>query len=101
MISEAVNLSTGPVGITAQVQQALAAPSISHRSPAFINQYRQSVEMLCSAFNVNEAFILTGSGTLANEAMLWQIRLQNKRGLILSNGEFGLRLISQAKRLGI
>jgi len=101
MISEPVNLSTGPVGITAEVQRALAMPSISHRSTAFIKQYQQTVEMLCAAFNVNDAFILTGSGTMANEAMLWQIKALNKKGLILSNGEFGSRLISQSKRLEI
>jgi aspartate aminotransferase-like enzyme len=48
--------------------------------------------------NVQETFLLTGSGTLANEAMLWQIKMHRGKGFILSNGEFGSRLIEQAKR---
>jgi len=41
---------------------------------------------------------MRGSGTLANEVMLQQIRMLKERGLILSNGEFGSRLIQQAER---
>jgi aspartate aminotransferase-like enzyme len=52
-------------------------------------------------FSVQQTFLLSGSGTLANEAMLSQIKLQGKKGLILSNGEFGSRLIKQAKRLSL
>jgi aspartate aminotransferase-like enzyme len=33
---------------------------------------------------------------LANEAMIWQIKMLQKKGLILSNGEFGERLLNQA-----
>ncbi len=98
MISETVNLSTGPVGISAKVQNALAAPCISHRSLAFAKLYHNTTNFLCSHFNVQQTCLLTGSGTLANEAMLWQIKMQGGKGLILSNGEFGSRLIKQASR---
>src|SRR5690606_30054205 len=43
-------------------------------------------------------YLLTGSGTLANEVMLNEIKNKNQKGLILSNGEFGNRLIAQAWR---
>ena len=42
-----------------------------------------------------------GGGTLANDVVGYQISLLPGRGLILSNGEFGDRLIGQAKRLGL
>jgi aspartate aminotransferase-like enzyme len=35
MISEKINLSTGPVSISMEVQNALIEPSISHRSDEF------------------------------------------------------------------
>lgn len=98
MLSETVNVSTGPVGISAEVQNALAAPCISHRSLAFSKLYHNTLIFLCNQFNVQQTFLLSGSGTLANEAMLWQIKMQGGKGLILSNGEFGSRLIKQAKR---
>jgi aspartate aminotransferase-like enzyme len=42
-----------------------------------------------------------GSGTLANDAVGAQLSLEKKPGLILSNGEFGERLIDQARRFGL
>ena len=45
--------------------------------------------------------ILLGSGTLANDAVAAQLTLEKKPGLILSNGEFGERLVDHAKRFGL
>ena len=42
-----------------------------------------------------------GFGTLANEAIAAQLSLSLTPGLILSNGEFGQRLIDHAKRWGL
>jgi aspartate aminotransferase-like enzyme len=98
MLLKTVNVSTGPVGISAEVQNALAAPCISHRSVEFERLYNKTTQYLCKEMNVKETFLLTGSGTLANEAMLWQIKMQGGKGLILSNGEFGSRLTEQATR---
>jgi aspartate aminotransferase-like enzyme len=98
MISKATNLSTGPVGITRQVQKALQEPPLSHRSTAFRILYDQTTAFLSYSFNVRDTFLLTGSGTLANEVMLQEIKCMDGKGLILSNGEFGNRLIAQAHR---
>ncbi len=101
MISELVNMSTGPVAISSQVMNALKEPAISHRSPAFKRLYIKITDLLCTAFHVRETFLLTGSGTLANEAMLQEIKYTCGPGIILSNGEFGSRLIEQARRNNI
>jgi aspartate aminotransferase-like enzyme len=98
MISKVTNLSTGPVGITKQVQKALQEPPLSHRSTAFRNLYDQTTAFLSYSFHVRHTYLLTGSGTLANEAMLQEIKYSGGKGLILSNGEFGNRLIGQAHR---
>lgn len=98
MISEIVNLSTGPITVSPQVMQALTEPSISHRSVKFSRLYERTTDMLCGAFNVQKTFLLSGSGTLANETMLQEIKCIRGNGLILSNGEFGNRLIEQASR---
>lgn len=101
MISGTINLTTGPVGITSQVRQALHEAPISHRSPDFIKLYNNATDLLCTAFNVKHSFLLTGSGTMANEAMLQEIKQVPGMGLILSNGEFGERLIAQSRRNNI
>ena len=98
MISEIVNLSTGPVSISAKVMNAFKKPAFSHRSFAFKKLYNKTTDLLCAAFQVKQTFILTGSGTLANEVMLQEMKYIGRKGLILSNGEFGERLIEQARR---
>lgn len=98
MILKPVNLTTGPVAITTVVQKALGEAAISHRSTAFKKLYDRTTAMLCAAFRVKETYLLTGSGTLANEAMIHEIKYRNGKGLILSNGEFGHRLIEQSRR---
>jgi aspartate aminotransferase-like enzyme len=45
--------------------------------------------------------ILTGTGTLANDAVACQLAQLHLPGVILSNGEFGERLVDQARRLGL
>jgi aspartate aminotransferase-like enzyme len=50
---------------------------------------------------VDRCYILAGSGTAANEAMISQIKVSGEKGLILSNGEFGERLMKQATRTSI
>lgn len=96
-----INLSTGPVNISANVRNALNAPMISHRSTQFRALLDNTLVSLCSMFSVRHTFIMSGSGTLANEVMLHQIKALDSKGLILSNGEFGSRLIHQAERIAM
>jgi aspartate aminotransferase-like enzyme len=96
-----INLTTGPVTILPVVTQALAQHPISHRSPEFIELYECVTSAISNKSGVRKTYILTGSGTLANEVMLGQISLHKEHGLILSNGEFGNRLIQQAARQGL
>lgn len=101
MTSKITNVSTGPVGLTLQVQKALEEPPLSHRATAFRNLYDKTTSFLSSSFHVRNTYLLTGSGTLANEVMLQEIKNLEGKGLILSNGEFGNRLIQQANRSGL
>jgi aspartate aminotransferase-like enzyme len=42
-----------------------------------------------------------GSGTLANDVVAGQLSLLGQPGLVLSNGEFGSRLVDQARRFNL
>jgi aspartate aminotransferase-like enzyme len=57
--------------------------------------------LLCDLTGAAKVEILLGSGSLANDAIGAQISLLGARGLVLSNGEFGDRLIDHATRLGL
>jgi aspartate aminotransferase-like enzyme len=96
-----INLTTGPVSILPQVMQAFSATPISHRSDDFRSLYQATAQAISRQVSVTTTYIQTGSGTLANEIMIGQIALIRQPGLLLTNGEFGDRLASQATRQGL
>lgn len=98
---ELVNLLPGPVGISRPVRRALEGEPISHRSPRFIRDFQETRRRLCALTGARAVEILAGTGTLANDAVACQLAQLQRPGLILSNGEFGERLVDQARRLGL
>lgn len=93
-----LNFLPGPVWIAPEIRHAFAAPCISHRSQSFVNLMAQVQNDLCCLTHAEHVQILLGSGTLANEVIAAQLSLLQKPGLILANGEFGERLIVNARR---
>lgn len=96
-----VNLLPGPVAISESVRRALAAPALSHRSREYLQLHHDTQVRLCKLTGARHVQIFTGSGTLANEVIAGQLSLLPGKGLILSNGEFGERLIEQARCFGL
>lgn len=92
---------TGPVTVKPQVRTAFHAPPLSHRAPAFLETMRRARAALISLVNAPHVALMVGSGTLANDAVAAQLRGREGAGLILSNGEFGERLIDHARRWGL
>jgi len=95
------NFLPGPVSIHEDVQEALSQPPVSHRSEAFLSEFKFTKELLCQLTGASQVEILLGSGTLANDVIAGQLSLVRRPGLILRNGEFGDRLIDHANRLGL
>lgn len=93
-----LNFLPGPVTPTAEVRAALAAPPISHRSREFVDELRDVRARLCRLARAHDVQVLVGSASLANEVIAAQLSLHPARGLVLANGEFGERLIAQARR---
>lgn len=96
-----VNLLPGPVKIHPSVRASLARRSVSHRSQDFVHDFEDIRQRLCKLVNASHVVVLLGSGTLANDAVAAQLSLARERGLILRNGEFGERLVEQARRFGL
>lgn len=100
-LGKTVSFLPGPVSIAMPVQHALAQPPISHRSDHFLLNFQITQQLLRKMTGAREVQILLGSGTLANDVVAGQWLLEQKPGLILSNGEFGERLINHARRIGL
>lgn len=94
----AVNLLTGPVAVRREVRRAFEQAPESHRTDDFKTQFQDTKRMLCHLTCASRAELLLGSGTLANDAVAAQLSLLPGRGIVLSNGEFGERLIDHARR---
>ena len=95
------NYLPGPVSITQGVLEASSATPRSHRSQQFMNHFNVLRKTLCEKVNADCVQIMTGSGTLANDAVAAQLSILSGRGLVLVNGEFGGRLYDQAVRAGL
>jgi len=88
----------GPVDVHEEVREAFERGPVSHRSDAFMADFRATKRMLCAMTGALNVELLLGSGSLANDAICGQVSLLNEPGLILSNGEFGDRLVDHARR---
>jgi aspartate aminotransferase-like enzyme len=93
-----INLTTGPVFIPEDVREIFGRVPVSHRADNFVSAFKSLQQKICKATGAKHVVFMTGSGTLANEAMIAQIRRYGKKGLILTNGEFGNRLINQSEK---
>lgn len=96
-----VSFLPGPVNIRQDVRDSFATPAESHRGAKFMSLMAQTKELLCRVTQAASVEITVGSGTLANDMVGSQIRLLECRGLLLTNGEFGNRLIDHAERHGL
>lgn len=89
----------GPVAL----EQPMNLSTISHRSVKFQQELEEMHRELCKLAQANFMIPLVGTGTLANDAMLGQLKSEfpEDAGLIVVNGEFGHRLHKQAKQWGL
>jgi aspartate aminotransferase-like enzyme len=79
----------------------MAQPALSHRSEAFQALLGGVRQALCGLTGAADALLMAGSGTTANDAIAAQLAAEGRPGLVLSNGEFGERLIDHARRWGL
>ena len=98
-----VCLLPGPVALSAAVRTALQQPPLYHRDPEFATLFENVRVQLGSLAGGRDVALFVGSGTLANEVVAATLAATASpgRGLILDNGAFGKRLVSQAERFGL
>jgi aspartate aminotransferase-like enzyme len=94
----AVNFLPGPVTVRREVRRAFEQAPESHRADTFMKDFASARQILCELVRAANVQLMVGSGTLANDVVGGQLSLERSRGLVLSNGEFGGRLVDQARR---
>jgi len=90
----------GPVAVKTTVLKELAKPILFHRTKPFEKVYAEVSTKLNKVFGADDNYaslIMSGSGTMANEAVATSLINRNQKLLIVSNGQFGERLATIAK----
>jgi aspartate aminotransferase-like enzyme len=97
----AVNFLPGPVTVRREVRRAFEQAPESHRGEGFKKDFQATKQILCELVHAQNVELFMGSGTLANDVVAGQLSLPGQPGLVLSNGEFGSRLVDQARRFNL
>jgi aspartate aminotransferase-like enzyme len=97
----AVNFLPGPVTVRREVRRAFEQAPESHRGEDFKKDFQAAKQILCELVRAGKVELFMGSGTLANDVVAGQLSLLGQPGLVLSNGEFGSRLVDQARRFNL
>ena len=97
----AVNFLPGPVTVRREVRRAFEQAPESHRGEDFKKEFQATKQILCELARAGKVELFMGSGTLANDVVAGQLSLVGQPGLVLSNGEFGSRLVDQARRFNL
>src|SRR5271157_5888548 len=87
----------GPVKLTDEIRMAQSQEMISHREQRWTELYSGLVERFKRYTNAQEAYLVTGSGTLGIEMDILNCVKRSDRMLTLANGEFGKRFAEIAR----
>jgi alanine-glyoxylate transaminase/serine-glyoxylate transaminase/serine-pyruvate transaminase len=103
MEQEKLLLIPGPTPVHPRILNALSQPTISHVSPVFVEEFKESLLNLKKIVfcEKGEPFIVSGAGTLAMEMALLNTIAQGEKVLVLSQGYFGMRMAQILKSFGI
>lgn len=90
-------LAPGPVYVPEEVMLAQVQEMYTHRGAAFKVLYTDLCTRSAKYLNAEEAYVLTGSGTLGIETCILNCVKPSETMLVLSNGNFGDKLAECAQ----
>jgi aspartate aminotransferase-like enzyme len=79
----------GPTPVPEAVRQAMATPTLHHRTPEFEAIFKEARERLMDIFGMDECVMLASSGTGAMQSCV--LNLCKKKALTINAGKFGER----------
>ena len=98
MVDKQYLITPGPTPIPPEVQTAMAAPLIHHRSPVFRALLADTVSGLQYVYQTaNDVLVFAGSGTAAMESAVSNMTSPGDRVLVASAGNFGERWLQLAR----
>lgn len=89
----------GPTPVLESVRQAMATPTLHHRTPEFEAIFAQARGKMMTMFGMDESLFLASSGTGAMQACM--LNLCHTKALTINAGKFGERFGKIADALGI
>jgi len=96
-------LNPGPVTLTDRVRSAMCKADWCHREPEFAALTQSINSRLAGVYDATEdgyaSVLLTGSGTLAVEAMLSSFAPVKGRTLVVANGVYGERMAGMLRAM--
>ncbi|HEX5781231.1 MAG TPA: alanine--glyoxylate aminotransferase family protein, partial [Solirubrobacteraceae bacterium] len=94
-------MTAGPTPIPPAVSQAMAAPMLYHRAPAFDELYQRVIERLPHVFRTaNDVLAFASSGSGAMESAMANLVRPGDRILTCAAGKFGERWIQLGEAYG-
>lgn len=95
-------MGPGPSNVHPRVLRAMGTPLVGHLDPAFLDMMDEVQELLRYAFRTDNQWTLpiSGTGSAAMEAAFANLVEPGDTVLVPSNGYFGHRMASMAKRAG-
>ncbi|MFP4486094.1 MAG: pyridoxal-phosphate-dependent aminotransferase family protein [Campylobacterales bacterium] len=87
----------GPTPVQENIRQAMAEPTIHHRTKEFEEIFGNTKDKLIKLFNMDEAIMLASTGSGALEASVGNIC--SKKALVINAGKFGERFSKICKAL--
>ncbi len=98
-------LNPGPVNLSERVRSALLGPDLCHRETEFADLQDEIRQRLLALYDLNSQrwapVLLSGSGTVAMEAMVSSLLPSEGKLLVIENGVYGERLSKIAQIHGI
>jgi len=95
-------LGPGPSDVPPRVLAALAAPTVGHLDPYYLDIMDEMQSMLRAVFQTKNdmTFAVSGTGSAGQEACILNLVEPGERVLVCTNGVFGGRLADMAGRAG-
>src|SRR5919202_3275088 len=94
-------MTAGPTPVPPAVSQAMAAPMLYHRAPAFVEVYQRVLAKLPAVFQTaNDVLAFTASGSGAMESAVANLVRPGDRVLVGAAGKFGGRWIELCEAYG-
>ena len=94
-------MTAGPTPVPPAVSQAMAAPMLYHRAPAFVELYERVLAKLPKVFQTeNDVLVFAASGSGAMESAAANLVRPGTPVLVAAAGKFGERWLELAEAYG-